>query len=192
MHPMWAIVRKFPTGEIVAFRRHSHNGSAAVKLARRECLPCQPLQCGPDRSRDRGRLLTVAEDEDMNEIPRRGRCLVASTKQTDLEAHAGGAEPADAQAGIDYVGKAKRIVIAAVSLGGDVEHWPFMDVEAARSDEVLVNRSVEILIVAGVVDMPPEVVVAPARRNRQKVRIVLAPFVGSFGHGKIFREGLSE
>jgi len=120
----------------------------------------------------------------MNEIPRRGRRVVASAEQTDLEAHAGGAEPSDAQASIDYVGKAEREVIAAVRLGRDVEHWAFMDVEAACGDEVLINRSVEILKVAGVVDMPTEVVVAPSRRNRQKVRIVLTPFVGSFGHGK--------
>src|SRR5438105_14921559 len=86
----------------------SPQGEGSSSFSERARSYRQPLQGGPDPRRDRGRLAAGAVDEDVDEMPGRRRRLVAGAEEGDLVAHARGAEPADAQAGIDGVGIGER------------------------------------------------------------------------------------
>src|SRR5581483_10228243 len=127
----------------------------------------------------------------MDEMSGGGGLIGLSGEKADLVADARAAELADAQPGIDGIGIGQRLVEAAHGFDGEADHRPFVNVEAAGTDQVLVDDGVEEGIVDDVVDVPIEVVVHPSRGDHVKMRVVAAPLGGPFRHHSISRRRAS-
>ncbi len=87
-------------------------------------------------------------------------------EQADLVAHRGRAEPRDAQARRDEIGKGHLAEIAAAGLDHEPDLPAIMDVEHAVLHEPTVHGGVEQRIVHDIVHVAVDVVVHPAGRDR--------------------------
>src|SRR3546814_10118280 len=77
---------------------------------------------------------------------------------------------ADAQAGLDLLGKGEGRLVATGALGADADDLAVVDVEPAFVNQVGVDHRVEVGVVDDVVHVAVDVVVHPARRDGEEVR----------------------
>ena len=132
----------------------------------------EALEALTKRRRNRRRAARLRVHEDVHE-PALGRRFVgAGGEQADLVADARAAELADPQARLDVVGEGEPRPIGAMGLGADADHVAAVDIEPALRDQPAVDHGVEEGVVLDVVDVAVDVVVVPARRDRQRVRVL--------------------
>src|SRR5262245_37346621 len=82
----------------------------------------------------------------------------------------------DAEPGLDRLRIRERPVVAALRLHRDTDDRSMLDIKSARVDQVAVDHRVEIRVVGHVVNVAVDVVVHPACRDGEKMRVVSAPF----------------
>jgi hypothetical protein len=125
-----------------------------------------------ERARDVARAALGAVDEDVHEPALRRGLGIVLAEQPDLVADARAAQVRDPQPGPHEVGERHRRLERAVRLHAQPDHLAGVDVEPALGDQPAVDHGVEVRVVLDVVDVPVDVVVLPARRDVEDVRVV--------------------
>ncbi len=98
----------------------------------------------------------------------------ARAEDRHFVAHARGAELRHAQARLDALRKHDRREVVALRLDDEADRRAPFEVEHARAQQILVHDRIEVAVVHDVVHVAVDVVIRPARRDREEVRIVRA------------------
>src|SRR5579883_532016 len=120
----------------------------------------------------------------MDEMPGGRRRVLANTEQGYLVSHAGGAELADAQPGIDGTGVFQSAMKTAHRLDGETDCRARVNIEPADRDQVLIDDRVEERVIDHIVDMAIEIIVHPACGDGEEMRKALPPLLRRLGHQK--------
>src|SRR5512147_2873305 len=177
--PAWGGKR----GSTAGWRSRGPRPRAARWANGPSCL--DPLERRAQRRRQCRGPARISIDIDMHEMALRAGGIGVVGKDSDLIAHARRADTRHAQARVHRLRKRQLAEVPALRFDDQPDDLAALDVEHARSDEVLVDDGVEVRVVHDIVDVPVGVVVHPARRDRMKVT-VLAPAVRRFACAHAF------
>ena len=108
----------------------------------------------------------------MHEAAERGRLGIALAKQRDLVDHGRLAELRHGEPGIDAVRERQRLAKRATRFCDKANNRRVGKIETTETNQVLVDRGIEVRVIRDVVDMPVNIVVHPSRRDGDEMRKV--------------------
>ena len=121
----------------------------------------------------------------MYEETSRARLVVTFTKQSNFVAHGAVAEFGDAQARVHGLGECEAFLVSTARIHRETDDRRILNIEAADSDQVFIDDSVEPAGVDDVIDVTVNVVVHPTGGDRLEMFVAGAGYLRILGAAKV-------
>ena len=108
--------------------------------------------------------------------------LLIVSEEPDLVANTPVAEPDHPQASVYCIWEGNWFEESALCFDNQADDRTVLDVQSSLIDQITVDDRIEVRVIDDVVDMTVHVIVHPARRNHQEMRILIPSVRGWLVH----------